>query len=101
MWITSFLACRALIPSEEKAAFPVFASARLESMRNVDVGAGEARVTASVVTQFADRAEPSVEDDVIYLVESEGEWRIARPSTTLYRAVGKAEVPPQAIAPPG
>jgi hypothetical protein len=90
----------ASIGYRDPRGFPVFDSARLQSIGNVAVGAGEARVTATVVTGFADRDEPSIEDDVIYLVESEGEWRIARPSSTLYRAVGKAEVPPQAIAPP-
>jgi len=91
----------ASIGYRDPRGFPVFDSARLESIGDVAVGAGEARVTATVVTGFADRDEPSIEDDVIYLVESEGKWRIARPSSTLYRAVGKAEVPPQAIAPPG
>jgi hypothetical protein len=81
--------------------FPVFDTARLDSIDAVTVGGGEARVTARVVTRFADRDEPSIEDDVIYLVESGGEWRVARPSPTLYRAVGKPEVPPQALAPPG
>ena len=74
--------------------------ARLDSIGEVTVGAGEARVTATVVTEFADRDQPSIEDDVIYLVELGGEWLIAKPSSTLYRAVGKPEVPPEAIAPP-
>jgi ketosteroid isomerase-like protein len=91
----------ASIGYRDPRGYPVFDSARLESIGDVAVGAGEARVTATIVTGFADRDEPSIEDDLIYLVESEGEWRIARPSSTLYRAVGKAEVPPQAIAPPG
>jgi hypothetical protein len=56
---------------------------------------------ATITTRFAGRAQPSVESDLIYLVESEGEWRIARPSATLYRAVGRPEVPPQALAAPG
>ncbi len=57
-------------------------SARPASTRSATstVGAGEARVTATVVTRFADRDEPSIEDDLIYLVELDGEWRVAKPS---------------------
>jgi hypothetical protein len=81
--------------------YPVFASARIESIEDVTIGAGEARVTATIVTEFADRDQPSIEDDLIYLVEVDGEWRVARPSAVLYRAVGKPEVPLEAVAPPG
>jgi len=94
-------ALSASIGYRDPRGFPVFAEARLDSIGDVTVGAGEARVTATVVTQFADRDQPSIEDDVVYLVEFDGQWRIAKPSSTLYRAVGKPEVPPQAIAPPG
>jgi hypothetical protein len=93
-------ALSASIGYRDPRGFPVFGEARLDSIGDVTVGAGEARVTATVVTRFADRDEPSIEDDVIYLVELDGEWRIAKPSPTLYRAVGKPEVPPHAIAPP-
>jgi hypothetical protein len=92
---------RASIGYRDPRGFPVFGDARLDSIGEVTVGAGEARVTATVVTEFADRDQPSIEDDVIYLVQLGGEWLIAKPSSTLYRAVGKPEVPPEAIAPPG
>jgi hypothetical protein len=91
----------ASIGYRDPRGFPVFDRARVESIEDVTVGAGEARVTVTVVTRFADRDEPSIEDDVVYFVEVDGEWRVARPSSTLYRAVGKPEVPPQALAPPG
>jgi hypothetical protein len=90
----------ASIGYRDPRGFPVFDRARVRSIQYVAVGAGEARVTATVVTEFADRAQPSIEDDVIYLVQLGGEWLIAKPSSTLYRAVGKPEVPPEAIAPP-
>jgi hypothetical protein len=91
---------RASIGYRDPRGFPVFGSARLDSIGDVSLGEGEARVTATVVTEFADRDQPSIEEDVIYLVQVEGEWLIAKPSSTLYRAVGKPEVPPEAIAPP-
>jgi hypothetical protein len=92
---------RASIGYRDPRGFPVFDSARLDALGEIEIGAGQARATATVVTQFADRDEPSIEDDVVYLVEVDGEWRVARPSSTLYRAVGKPEVPPQALTPPG
>jgi hypothetical protein len=90
----------ASIGYRDPRGFPVFEGTRVDAIGDVAIGGGQARVTATVVTRFADRDEPSIEDDVIYLVELDGEWRIAKPSPTLYRAVGKPEVPPQAIAPP-
>jgi Putative lumazine-binding len=91
----------ASIGYRDPRGFPVFGRSRVESVEDVTVGAGEARVTVTVVTRFADRDQPSVEDDLIYLVEIDGEWRVVKPSATLYRAVGKPEAPPEAIAPPG
>jgi Putative lumazine-binding len=91
----------ASIGYRDPRGFPVFDRARVESIEDVTVGAGEARVTVTVVTSFADRDQPSIEDDLIYLVEIDGEWRVVKPSATLYRAVGKPEAPPEAIAPPG
>ena len=91
----------ASIGYRDPRGFPVFERTHLDAIGDVAIAAGQARVTATVVTQFADRDEPSIEDDVIYMVEVGGEWRVARPSATLYRAVGKPEVPPQALAPPG
>jgi Putative lumazine-binding len=91
----------ASIGYRDPRGFPVFDRVRVESVEDVTVGAGEARVTITVVTRFADRDQPSIEDDLIYLVEIDGEWRVVKPSATLYRAVGKLEAPPEAIAPPG
>jgi hypothetical protein len=81
--------------------YPVFGGARIESIGNVAIAADEARVTATVVTEFADRDQPSIEDDLVYLARVDGEWRVDRPSAVLYRAVGRPAVPLEAVAPPG
>lgn len=80
---------------------PVFERAALAGDPDVELSGGEARATATVVTEFADRQEPSVEDDVIYLERSGAGWAIAKPSSTLYRAIGAPDVSPGVLAPPG
>jgi hypothetical protein len=77
---------------------PVFEGVRLRGT-NVNVNGSRARVRATVSTTFADRAQPSIEDDLVYLLRVGGEWRVAKPSTTLYRAIG-SEPPLAAITPP-
>ncbi len=52
------------------------------------------------MTRFADNREPSVEDDLIYLRKQGDAWLIAKPSATLYRAIGVGNIPPQVLAPP-
>jgi hypothetical protein len=79
---------------------PVWKSARVVALPSLEVDGEQAKVVATTVTQFADRDEPSIEDDVVYLVRSGDEWLIAKPSSTLYRAVGVADVPPSVLAPP-
>ena len=59
-----------------------------------------ARVTATIVTRFAEGREPSIEDDLIYLEKRGGRWLIVKPSATLYRAIGVGNIPPQVLAPP-
>ena len=51
-------------------------------------------------TIYADVREPTIEDDIIYLVRDGDRWRIAKPSLTLHRAIGNADPPPQALTPP-
>jgi hypothetical protein len=80
--------------------YPVFESASIAGRPKVELNGTEARARVTVVTQFADRAEPSVEDDLVYLERSGGAWAIAKPSSTLYRAIGTPDVPPQVLAPP-
>lgn len=59
-----------------------------------------ARVVATVLTEYADVREPTVEDDIIYLTRSGDRWLVVKPSSTLYRAVGIADVPLAAFQPP-
>lgn len=80
--------------------FPVWQSSSLEAVDSVDTEHGEATVFATVFTRFADRPEPSIEDDPIYLRRAGDRWLVAQPSLTLYRAVGIAEPPPAVISPP-
>jgi len=79
---------------------PVWKRTTVKELKEVSVGPDRARVTASVVHQFADRKYPSVEDDVIYLDRFGDAWLLAKPSGTLYRAVGYPEPPLRALTPP-
>lgn len=93
----------ASIGYRDPRGLPVWDGAKVTRVRVIDLGAGgdQAKVVATVVSEFADREEPSVEDDVVYLVRDGGRWLVAKPSTTLYRAVGIADVPPTVLSPPG
>ena len=51
--------------------------------------------------RFSDRSYRSIEEDVIYLDRVGGRWLLAKPSGTLYRAVGYPEPPLRALTPPG
>ena len=92
----------ASIGYRDPRGLPVWEGAEVAGAPEVEISAGgdKARVVATVVTTFADRDERSVEDDVVYLVRAGGRWLVAQPSTTLYRAVGIADVPPSVISPP-
>jgi len=81
--------------------YPVFEKAVVTGAPDLKIDHRDARATATVVTDFADRKEASVEDDVIYLVRGGGEWLIAKPSSTLYRALAIPDVPPDVLQPPG
>ncbi|HEX2468119.1 MAG TPA: hypothetical protein VHJ54_07940 [Solirubrobacterales bacterium] len=90
----------ASIGYRDPRGLPVWKTARVAELRSVDVSGDSAKVVVTTVTEFADRDEPSLEDDVVYLARSDGEWLIAKPSSTLYRAVGVADVPPSVLAAP-
>jgi hypothetical protein len=79
---------------------PVYRRSRVARIPSVEIDGSQARVTATTVTRFADNREPSVEDDVVYLVQRGGRWRIAKPSVILYRAIGVGDIPPRVLAPP-
>jgi hypothetical protein len=90
----------ASIGYRDPRGFPVYEGSRIARIPSVSIEGAEARVTATTVTRFADRREPSVEDDVVYLAREEGRWLIVKPSVTLYRAIGAGDIPPQVLAPP-
>jgi hypothetical protein len=95
--------CRSLSGSigyRDPRGLPVWAGARVARVRSISVDGLSARVVLTVVTRFADRPQASVEDDVIYLSRASGTWLVAKPSSTLYRAVGIADVPPSVLSPP-
>jgi hypothetical protein len=66
----------------------------------VRVEGGLGRFTGTVVHSFAGSREPSIEDDVIYLRHIGDRWLIAKPSATLYRAMGYRDVPIAALRAP-
>jgi hypothetical protein len=79
---------------------PAWKRTTIAEIRAVSVEGVGARVTATVVHRFADRSYTSVEDDVIYLRPAGERWLLAKPSATLYRAVGYPEPPLRAFRPP-
>jgi hypothetical protein len=79
---------------------PAWKRTTIAEIRAVSVEGVGARVTATVVHRFADRKYTSVEDDVIYLRPAGERWLLAKPSATLYRAVGYPEPPLSAFTPP-
>jgi hypothetical protein len=93
-------ALEASIGYRDPRGLPVWEGAELARVASLELEGDTAKVVATVVTRFADRDEPSVEDDIVYLIRDNGDWVIAKPSATLYRAIG-AEAPPALLAPPG
>lgn len=80
--------------------YPVWRRTRILDFRSIDTGPDTARATVTVKTTFAGDREPSIEDDVIYLRNDGGHWRVAKASTTFYRAIGAAGPPLEALRPP-
>jgi hypothetical protein len=90
----------ASIGYRDPRGLPQFEGLRLARIVSVQADPRSARVTATVVTEFADRDEPSIEDDIVYLTRRRGEWLLAKPDAALYRAIG-AEPALESIVPPG
>jgi hypothetical protein len=90
----------ASIGYRDPRGLPVWKTARVSEVLSVEVDGDAAKVVATTITLFADRDEPSIEDDVVYLVRRDGGWLLAKPSSILYRAVGIADIPPSVLAAP-
>lgn len=80
---------------------PVWRSSEVTDAISAEVDGAEARVVATIFTRYAGVREPSIEDDIAYLRAAGPRWLIVKPTATIYRAVGIAEIPPSVIAPPG
>jgi hypothetical protein len=84
----------------KRRGFPVWERSEMTDAVSAQVTGDAARVVATVFTIYADVREPTIEDDLIYLQRSGERWLIAKPSLTLYRAIGDADPPPTALSPP-
>jgi hypothetical protein len=91
---------RASIGSRPRAGGPAWRHTDVVEVKPEALGDDRARVTTTVTHHFADRTYVSVEDDVIYLERAGDRWVLAKPSATLYRAVGYAQPPLRAFSPP-
>jgi hypothetical protein len=89
----------ASIGYRDPRGLPVWAGTEIRGLR-VDVDDPSAKVVAHITTTFADRGQPSFEDDIVYLARSDGAWLLTKPSATLYRAIGVADVPLAVLSPP-
>lgn len=90
----------ASIGYRDPRGFPQWEGATVEHFASTRVEGDQARVTATIVSRFADRDEPSVEDDLIYLERRGERWLIVQPTAVLYRAIGAPDVPPEVLSPP-
>jgi len=86
---------------EGKDGQPVWSSSEMTNDVSAQIDGDQARVVATVFTKYSDVREPTIEDDIIYLSRTTDRWRVLKPSTTLYRAVGIADIPLEALEPPG
>jgi hypothetical protein len=91
---------RASIGTRPSDGGPAWRRTQLVEVKPEALGDDRARITATVTHRFSDRKYVSVEDDVIYLEKTGGSWLVAKPSATFYRAVGYAQPPLRAFAPP-
>jgi hypothetical protein len=90
----------ASIGTPPRGGGPAWRKTTLVAVKPEDIGDHRARISSTVTHHFSDRKYVSVEDDVIYLQRLGGRWLLAKPSATLYRAVGYPEPPLDAFTPP-
>jgi hypothetical protein len=91
---------QASIGTRPRLGGPAWRKTSLVEVKTEDIGDGRARVVATVTHHFSDRRYVSVEDDDIYLEQVGDKWLLAKPSGTLYRAVGYESPPLEAFRPP-
>jgi hypothetical protein len=91
---------QASIGTPPRGGGPAWRKTSLVEVKAEDIGDSRARVNATVTHHFSDRKYVSVEDDVVYLERLGGQWLLAKPSGTLYRAVGYESPPLEAFRPP-
>ena len=91
---------RASVGTAPGGGAPAWRKTTLIEVNPEDLGDRRARVSSTVTHHFSDRKYVSVEDDVIYLQKADGRWLLAKPSATLYRAVGYGSPPLEAFTPP-
>ena len=93
-------ALEASFGSGEQRGQPVWKSSEMTNDVAAEINGDSARVVATVFTEYADEREPTIEDDIVYLTRLGKRWLIVKPSATLYRAVGIAEIPLDALREP-
>jgi hypothetical protein len=79
---------------------PVWQGSEMTDAVSAQITGDAAKVVATIFTVYADVREPTIEDDIIFLTNAGDRWLIAKPSLTLYRAIGDADPPPSALSPP-
>jgi hypothetical protein len=84
----------------ERRGRPVWEGSEMTDAVSANVTGDGAKVVATIFTVYADVREPTIEDDIIFLTNDGDRWLIAKPSLTLYRAIGDADPPPSALSPP-
>jgi hypothetical protein len=83
-----------------RRGLPVWEHSQMTSDVSAKIDGDSAKVVATVFTTYADIREPTIEDDIIYLMRDGDQWLVAKPSLTLYRAIGDADPPPSLLTPP-
>jgi hypothetical protein len=79
---------------------PQWTQAQLAGVKDAVPEGGGVRATVTIVDHYAGNPQPSIEDDVVFLARSGGDWLIRQPSVTIYRAIGVPDPPPSVLAAP-
>lgn len=87
---------------EDPRGSPVWKATELDTLESAIVDdAGRVQLSVAIVTRFADRDEASLESDIAFLEPARrGAYVLAKAPGSLWRAVGKPDVPPSVITPP-